>query len=66
MGKEEIALEMNKSYGLAILLKLTKTYIRGIEVCEHNGRWATNVGRKELCYAMDMTVRDHHINVRID
>ena len=66
MSNELNGFKMKKSYGLGVLLKLTKTYVNGIKICEEDGQWASNVGRSELCHAMEMTVRAHNINVKVE
>ena len=66
MSNKSFVFKMKKNYGLGVLLKLTKTYIRGIKICEEDGQWASNVGMSELCHAMEITARAHNIKVKSD
>lgn len=64
MKRNDKPFEMVKSFGLGVLLKLTKTNVGGITIREQNGRFLSNVGRAELQMAVDKTIRDHHIRLR--
>lgn len=61
----EDAFEMDKSFGLGVLLKLTKTSVDGIQIWEREGKLTANVGRTELGRAVDRTIKAHHINLKV-
>lgn len=63
--RKENSFEMAKSFGLGVLLKLTKTSVGGIKIWEREGKLRSNVGRAELCLAVDKTIKAHHINLKV-
>lgn len=54
-----------KTFGLSVLLKLTRKNIDGIEISESNGRYTSNLGMEEMSKAVATTMEAHNINLRI-
>lgn len=57
--------DAKKTFGLSVLLKLTRKHISGIEISETNGRYTSNLGLDELNKAVTRTMEAHNINLRI-
>lgn len=56
---------VKKTFGLSVLLKLTRKSIDGIEISEINGRYTSNLGLEEMNKAVTTTMEAHNINLRI-
>jgi hypothetical protein len=56
---------VKKTFGLSVLLKLTRKSVDGIEISESNGRYTSNLGLEEMSKAVTTTMEAHNINLRI-
>ena len=56
---------VKKTFGLSVLLKLTRKSVDGIEISESNGRYTSNLGLEEMNKAVTTTMEAHNINLRI-
>jgi hypothetical protein len=56
---------VKKTFGLSVLLKLTRKSIAGIEIFEKNGRYTSNLGPEEMNKAVTMTMEAHNIALKI-
>ncbi len=56
---------VKKTFGLSVLLKLTRKSVDGIEISECNGRYTSNLGLEEMNKAVTTTMEAHNINLRI-
>lgn len=63
MNDQDRPFKARKTFGLDLLLKLTKTRAPGIVISETNGNLSTNVGMNELKEAVDNTIEEHHIQL---
>ena len=54
---------IKKTFGMGVLLKLTKTTINGIEAFENGGRYTFNVSVEELNRAVNITLENHNISL---
>lgn len=52
-----------KTFGLAVLLKLTEATTPGIKVSENNGRLKSNVDMDKMNDAVILTMRAHNIRL---
>ena len=52
-----------KTFGLSVLLKLTKKHIQGIEILTHGNRIKSNMTLRELRRAVEKTVKAHNIKL---
>ncbi len=66
MGNADKPFEMQKTFGLDVLLKLIKTNVTGLKVIEDDGKLRVNVGFEELSSVVDKTIKAHNINLKID
>ncbi|WP_022668001.1 hypothetical protein [Desulfospira joergensenii] len=57
--------EITKTFGLGVLLKLTKTNIGGIEIEERQGKLTANVSTGELIKAVNATIEGHNIRLQV-
>lgn len=55
-----------KTFGLSVLLKLTRKSVDGIEISESNGRYTCNLGMDELNRAVTMTMEAHNIKLSLE
>ena len=64
MNDLEKPFEITKTFGLGVLLKLTKTNVGGIEIKEKQGKLTANVSTSELIKAVDATIEGHNIKLQ--
>lgn len=57
--------EVKKTFGLSVLLKLTRKNIQGVEIFEHNGQYTSNLDLAELSKAVTKTMDTHNIKLVI-
>lgn len=62
---EEKPFEAPKTFGLSVLLKLTKKSIRGIEISSDGEKFTSNVPMNKLTDAVNATIKAHNINLKI-
>ncbi len=55
-----------KTFGLSVLLKLTRKSVDGVEISESNGRYTSNLGMEELNSAVTKTMKAHNISLRLE
>lgn len=65
MNELDKPFEITKTFGLGVLLKLTKTCIRGIEIKERQGKLTANVSTGEIIKAVNATIEGHNIKLRV-
>ncbi len=65
MSNKETPFEIRKTFGLGVLLKLTKTRVHGIEIKEKHGKLTSNITMGELIKAVDATIKSHNIRLRM-
>lgn len=64
MKRREKPVEIEKTFGIRVLLKLTRTNVEGIKISEKDGRLTSNVSLNELSRAVDATVESHNIRLK--
>ena len=57
--------EIKKSFGMGVLLKLTKKNIKGIEITTIGDKFTSNVSLNELSRAVETTIKAHNIRLKI-
>lgn len=57
--------EIKKSFGMGVLLKLTKKNIKGIEITTTGDKFTSNVSLNELSKAVETTIKAHNIRLKI-
>ena len=63
---KEKPFDAKKTFGLSVLLKLTRKSVDGVKICEANGRYTSNLGMDELNLAVAKTMAAHNINLRLE
>jgi hypothetical protein len=65
MNNEERHFKMKRTFGLGVLLKLTKKNIHGIEISSDGEKFTSNVPLDKLTDAVNATIKAHNINLKI-
>ncbi|WP_300458000.1 hypothetical protein [Desulfobacula sp.] len=65
MKIEEKPFEVTKTFGLGVLLKLTKKNIQGIEIISDGEKFRSNVTLNKLSDAVNATIKAHNISLKI-
>ena len=65
MNNEEKPFEVTRTFGLGVLLKLTKKNVRGIEISSDGEKFTSNVTMDKLTDAVNATIKAHNINLKI-
>ena len=56
--------EITKTFGLGVLLKLTKKSVEGIEISSNGKKFTSNVTLDRLTKAVNATLKAHHIKLK--
>lgn len=62
---EKKAFDAKKTFGLSVLLKLTRKSVDGVEISETNGRYTSNLGMEEMTRVVTRTMETHNISLRL-
>ena len=65
MNTDNKKFEIKKTFGLGVLLKLTKKNIKGIEITTNGDKFTSNVSLNELSEAVETTLQAHNIHLKI-
>ncbi|MBU1194841.1 MAG: hypothetical protein KKE62_14475 [Proteobacteria bacterium] len=65
MENSEKPFEVSKSFGLGVLLKLTKKSSSGIEIFSNGEKFTSNVTLGTLTDAVNATIKTHNIKLKI-
>jgi len=57
--------EVKKTFGLGVLLKLTKKNVPGIEITTNGKKFTSNVTLNEMSDAVNATMKTHNIRLKI-
>ncbi len=57
--------DVKKTFGISVLLKLTRKNVNGIKISETNGRYRSNLNRDEMNKAVTTTIEAHNINLLV-
>ena len=66
MDTTEKALNIERSFGMGVLLKLAKNNARGIKISTDGKRFSSNVSVNELSKAVDRVLETHNIRLKTD
>ncbi|MCP4021339.1 MAG: hypothetical protein GY729_05810 [Desulfobacteraceae bacterium] len=66
MSNENENFKMKKTFGLGVLMKLTKKNINGITISTSGDKFVSNVSFGELQDAVNNTLTAHNIHLKID
>ncbi|WP_020589091.1 hypothetical protein [Desulfobacter curvatus] len=56
--------EVKKTFGLSVLLKLTRKTIDGVEISEMDGKYRSNLNLDEMNRAVSRTIASHNIQLK--
>jgi len=56
--------EIKKTFGLGVLLKLTKTNVQDIKIATDGNKFVSNVNIARLSQAVDITIKKHNITLK--
>ncbi len=65
MSDIEKPFEVSKTFGLGVLLKLTKKNVSGIEISSNGEKFTSNVNLNTLSDAVNATIEAHNIHLKI-
>lgn len=65
MSNNKDTFEVKKTFGLSVLLKLTRKNIQGIEISEMDGRYRSNLAPEEMNRAVIQTMESHNISLKV-
>ncbi len=64
MGNSDKNFEIKKTFGLGVLLKLTKKNVQGIEISSQGNKFVSNVSVDRLTQAVEATLKSHNITLK--
>jgi hypothetical protein len=65
MTKEDKPFEITKSFGLGVLLKLTKNNCPDIKIINNGKTFTSNVTLNKMTEAVNDTLESHHIRLKV-
>ena len=65
MSKSEKPFEAEKTFGMGVLLKLTKKSVNGVEISSEGDKFTSNMSLTELSDAVDSTLKAHNIRLKV-
>lgn len=65
MKDEKENFEVKKTFGIDVLLKITKSNINGIDIKETDGKCISNLSPREMDKAVTQTMADFDISLKI-
>lgn len=65
MENLEKPFEVTKTFGLGVLLKLTKNSVQGIEISSNGKTFTSNVTLGKMTEAVNATLQTHHIQLKV-
>ncbi len=65
MDNNKKIFEVKKTFGLSVLLKLTRKTIDGIEISEMDGKYRSNLDFDKMNQAVTRTMASHNIQLKI-
>lgn len=65
MSKGNQPFEVEKSFGLGVLLKLTKKNLKGVDISTQGNKFISNLSRNEMNDAVNRVMRTHNIRIKL-
>ena len=66
MTNQEKPFEITKTFGLAVLLKLTKKSCSGIKISSDGKTFTSNVTLGKMTEAVNATLKSHNIHLKVE
>lgn len=64
MSNDHKPLDIERSFGLGVLLKLTKKHVDGVEISTDGERFSSNLSVRDLSKAVDTVLETHNIRIK--
>lgn len=65
MSKGNKPFEVEKSFGVGVLLKLTKKNIKGVDISTQGNKFISNLSRSEMNEAVNSIMQTHNIRIKL-
>lgn len=65
MSKRDKPFEVEKTFGLGVLLKLTKKNIQGVDISTTGNKFTSSLSLDEVNDAVDRIMKTHNIRLKI-
>jgi hypothetical protein len=65
MSKDNKPFEVEKSFGLGVLLKLTKKNLKGVDISTRGNKFISNLSRNEMNDAVNRIMQTHNIRIKL-
>jgi hypothetical protein len=65
MSKRDKPFEVEKTFGLGVLLKLTKKNVQGVDISTTGSKFTSSLSLDEVNTAVDRTMKTHNIRLKI-
>ncbi len=65
MNKNDKPFEVEKSFGLGVLLKLTQKGLKGVDVSTIGNKFTSTLSRKEMNDAVNRIMQTHNIRLKV-
>lgn len=65
MSKGNKPFEVEKSFGVGVLLKLTKKNIKGVDISTQGNKFISNLSRSEMNEAVTSIMQTHNIRIKL-
>ncbi len=66
MDKENKPFQIEKTFGLGVLLKLTQKNVKGIEINTNGNNFTSNVTMGEMDRAVGAVLKTHNIRLKVE
>lgn len=65
MSYQNKPFEVERTFGMGVLLKLTKKSINGVEISSDGEKYTSNMTLNQLSDAVDSTLKAHNIQLKV-
>ncbi|MCG8614625.1 MAG: hypothetical protein MI802_00305 [Desulfobacterales bacterium] len=65
MSKRDKPFEVEKTFGLGVLLKLTKKNVQGVDIATNGSKFTSSLSLDEVNTAVDRIMKTHNIRLKI-
>lgn len=65
MTNKDKPFEVEKSFGLGVLLKLTKKNLKGVDISTNGNKFTSSLSRNEVNDAVNRVIKAHNLKIKI-
>ncbi|MEH0018351.1 MAG: hypothetical protein V6Z89_01800 [Desulfobacter sp.] len=65
MSKNKKPFEVEKTFGLSVLLKLTQKNVKGVDISTTGNKFTSSLSMDEMSDAVDRVMQTHNIRLKI-